>query len=700
MKTRGNLRLQIFELVVPWLVLALLLTYSYAKFFRHSYGFRVEPSTALVASIFDQQPEPTLRVNDRILQFGSVRWEEFQADLSMPFFAGYVPGDTVPLKVERDGETIDIAWKYPAFNQAEFFDQLNSEWWFAYAFWLAGVLTILFVRPKDASWLLIALFNFLTAIWLIAGSGLSAYHISYAALVLRIAVWLCLPVYLHLHWVFPRPLGKLPPWLLAIVYGVGILLAIAQALQLLNGELFFLGLTIALGGSFILLLIHLWRQPSIRRDFWLPLIVLILAVAPAMIWATLDTTIGIPAYYGGVGLLSLPLLPLAYLYTAFRRRLGNMELRVNRFFTIYMFVTLLGIFGLLIIAFLDQAADFPGKASSIGFTSALITAAAFIWGYPPFEKFIDHRVFGVLPTSKHLLESFSTHITTSVALPDLIRVLQEEVLPSVLIRQFAFLHYDQGSLNALSTMGLDTEPLPEEKHVQDLLARSGIYRSPDSSAADEPYEWVRLVLTLKLGDQLLGFWLLGRRDPDDLYSQQDILTLTSLANLTAIALNNILQAERLTSMYQANIDRYEKERVSVARDLHDSILNELAALPLRSDAPAFSPSFQDAYDSVSDHLREITHNLRPSMLSFGLKLALEDYAENLRQRNTHSVEIQTDIQANSDCRYPLMIESNIYRIVQEACENSLRYAHVQNYLLLEPWPRTESSCGSATTGWD
>ncbi len=63
------------------------------------------------------------------------------------------------------------------------------------------------------------------------------------------------------------------------------------------------------------------------------------------------------------------------------------------------------------------------------------------------------------------------------------------------------------------------------------------------------------------------------------------------------------------------------------------------------------------------------------MLSFGLKLALEDYVDSLRQRNTESVEIQTDIQADGDRRYPLMIESNVYRIVQEACENSLRYAH-------------------------
>jgi signal transduction histidine kinase len=66
------------------------------------------------------------------------------------------------------------------------------------------------------------------------------------------------------------------------------------------------------------------------------------------------------------------------------------------------------------------------------------------------------------------------------------------------------------------------------------------------------------------------------------------------------------------------------------------------------------------------------------MLSFGLKLALEDYAENLKERNPESVEIQTDIHADGNCRYSLMIESNVYRIVQEACENSLRYAHAKH----------------------
>ncbi len=677
LKTRNSPLRLIVEQVVPWLVLAILLVYSYAKLFNHSYGFRLDPSTGLILAIFEQQPEPTLRENDRIIQVGSVLFKDFQSNLSMPFFEGYKPGDTVPIKVESNGQFINISWEYPEFNRAEFFDQLYSEWFVAYAFWLAGVLTILLVRPKDDSWLLMSLFNFLTSVWVIAGSGLSAYHILYSAIVLRMAVWLCLPIYLHLHWVFPRPLGKLPPLLIWICYGVAACFAIAQGFEVLPRELYILAFLMAVGGSLILLLIHLWRQPSIRRDFRLPLIVLMLAVAPAVIWAIIDSVIGSPSWYGSAGLLGLPLLPMAYLYTAFRRRLGNLEMRVNRFFSIYLFIILIGIVFLPLIALFDEAAQFPDKALVISIVSALLTAIAFLWGYPAFKELIDHRIFGIPLTSKHLLETYSTRITTSLLLPDLVRVLREEVFPSLLIRQFAFLHYDEGSLHILSVFGLSEELLPKQQDLHDLVAMSGIYRSPDLLASHQPYSWIRLILPLKLGGRSIGFWLLGRRDPDDIYSQQEIPVLSSLANLTAIALSNILQTERLKSMYETNINRYEQEKLRVARDLHDSILNEMAALLISGDAPVLPHNFQQAYDGLTERLREIVNDLRPPMLTFGLKLALEDFAENLMERKHDSVEITADIQADGEWRYPDAVENNLYRIVQEASENSLRHAHAK-----------------------
>jgi signal transduction histidine kinase len=223
-------------------------------------------------------------------------------------------------------------------------------------------------------------------------------------------------------------------------------------------------------------------------------------------------------------------------------------------------------------------------------------------------------------------------------------------------------------------MGLDSEQLPEEGYIPELIARAGFFRAPDPLAVDQPYSWIRLVLPLKLGSELLGFWLLGRRDPDDHYAQQEIPVISSLANLTAIALSNILQTERLRAMYEANIGRYEQERLRLSRDLHDSILNEMAALLMRSDAPVFSPQFQQAFEKLTERLREIVSDLRPPTLNFGLKYALDELAENLSERNQNSIRIESHLHTDGDWRYPDMVENHLYRIVQEACENALKYA--------------------------
>jgi len=41
------------------------------------------------------------------------------------------------------------------------------------------------------------------------------------------------------------------------------------------------------------------------------------------------------------------------------------------------------------------------------------------------------------------------------------------------------------------------------------------------------------------------------------------------------------------------------------------------------------------------------------------------------------VQIVSDIQANGEWRYAEVVEGNIYRIVQEACENASKYAHAK-----------------------
>lgn len=91
MNVHKNSYWSLFENVLPWFVLAILLFYTYAKFFGHPYGFRWDSSGTIIY-VFDKQPEPSLKVGDQIMQIGPLRWEEFQADLRKPFFEGYKPG--------------------------------------------------------------------------------------------------------------------------------------------------------------------------------------------------------------------------------------------------------------------------------------------------------------------------------------------------------------------------------------------------------------------------------------------------------------------------------------------------------------------------------------------------------------------------------------------------------------------------------
>jgi signal transduction histidine kinase len=131
-------------------------------------------------------------------------------------------------------------------------------------------------------------------------------------------------------------------------------------------------------------------------------------------------------------------------------------------------------------------------------------------------------------------------------------------------------------------------------------------------------------------------------------------------------------------MYQANVDRYEQERHRLALDLHDSVLNEMAALLMILDPAAQTPGFQKAYDALSQRVREIVTELRPPMLNFGLKLGLEEFADNLMERNKDTVEINVTIQGDEDVRYSQSVEHHIYRMVQEACENAVRHGQARH----------------------
>ncbi len=666
----------ILEHVLPLLTLTLLLTYSYAKFFRHSFGIAWS-SDGVISAVYVNEREPTLHEGDKLIQVGSVPFNAFAQDLRQDLFGGAKAGDVLPVVVERNGQTATVTWKVPGPNAGEMVDQFFSQWFLAYIFWLAGTATFLLVRPRDMRWFLLGMFNYLIAIWVLLGSGLSSYHIWYSALVLRLVIWMWLPVSLHLHWIFPKSLGKLPPWLRWSVDGLCVALGVAQWLQLVSRSLYYAAFLLAIIGSLGLLLAHARRQPEIRRDLRMLLIAAGVAGAPPVILGLLGLMHGTTPRVATLAMLSFPLLPFAYLYAAFRRQLGGLELRVNRVVSIYSYLILLGTVVVPVLLLAHQIPVSTTEQSLITSMIASITVTALsLWAYPRYQSYVEHRVLGIAVPSRELQQTYSAHITSSSSFTELTRLLDEEVMPSLLVRQFVFLGLDNGGSRILLRSGVSESQVPTQGAAVILAPLLGKALSRGSWNV-RAYSWIRLVLALKVQDEPVGFWLFGRRDPDDAYSSAEIPILQLFANQTAIALSNILQSERLRAMYQADIDRHENERLSLARELHDSVLSELAGMLMNTDIRALPKGFQEGYQVLTQRLREIVSDLRPPMLNYGLKPAIEELADNLMERSKDTINIEVELESSGD-RYPVDKEQHLFRIAQEACENAVRHSHGKN----------------------
>ena len=668
-------RWQLNELPFSASVLFILVWFTYGILFKAPYsGFIFNNSNARVVEIYTPQQGPSLQPDDVLIQIGPVAWTEYKSDARQEFFKGNKDGDIVDIIITRNDTEMTIPWKFPGFNRQEFNSRFYNIWGLAYIFWFFGSVVQLLIRPKDERWWLFITANYLTGFWLILGS-LSAWHLWESSILLHAVTWLLLPVYLHLHWVFPRSLKQLPKAAWILTYAIGFAFAIAEIAQLLPRTWYALAFVLALLGSIILEAIHFIRQADQRREVIFLAISILIAFAPS-IGVGLLVLNGTTPYLAPAALLALPFMPLIYFYVIYRRQLGGLELRVNRFITLYAFLIL---FGTILLTFIVPITNLNIEPQNWIFLVILLmmfTAFLVITSFPTFQAFVEKRFFGIKLPYQNFQETYSSRINLSTSISDLLQLLNDEVFPSLLVRQFAFMQFANGHLTTLLSRDISKEKLPGNSDVDKLLSQTGIYL-PNISPS---YDWIRLILPLKVGDSLIGFWLLGRRDPDDSYPQTEILILQSIANQTAIALSNILYAEQLRKMYQSDIERYEKERTHLARELHDSVLNELAALRTSLGEISVSLKFQASYEEVTHRLREIVSDLRPPMLMYGLIPAINELADNLMDRSSDKIKIKVDIQTSQE-RLPENIEQHLFRIVQEACENAIRHAKAKNIAL-------------------
>ena len=162
---------------------------------------------------------------------------------------------------------------------------------------------------------------------------------------------------------------------------------------------------------------------------------------------------------------------------------------------------------------------------------------------------------------------------------------------------------------------------------------------------------------------------------------QRLLEAFAASASTGVATARSMAEERL----QNTIDSAEQERSRWARELHDETLQAFAVLRMRlssavrEDSPeALEQAGNAAVEQIDreiEKLRRLITELRPASLdTIGLEAALQALAEQHAQVSEQEISCTFDVPSDEEARPTAVLETAVYRLVQEALNNVLKHS--------------------------
>lgn len=199
-----------------------------------------------------------------------------------------------------------------------------------------------------------------------------------------------------------------------------------------------------------------------------------------------------------------------------------------------------------------------------------------------------------------------------------------------------------------------------------------------------------IIVPLAIEDRALGVLNVASKDAHR-FSSQDIQLLENIASQVAIAIEKArlhqevqhqdqVRGELLNQVFSIQ----EEERKRIAQELHDETTQSLAALAANLEATASTlppgekhlqaklKAMQNLAIKIIDDAHQLIYELRPTMLNdLGLVAAVRAHAK--QEFKSSTVKLYFSV-VGKEKRLSTLLESALFRVVQEAINNIKRHA--------------------------
>lgn len=131
------------------------------------------------------------------------------------------------------------------------------------------------------------------------------------------------------------------------------------------------------------------------------------------------------------------------------------------------------------------------------------------------------------------------------------------------------------------------------------------------------------------------------------------------------------------------LEGQEEERKRLAMDIHDGIGQMLTSLKFQIESIDAKGTEEDVQHKLSEiqqliaqvikEVRRVTFNLKPTVLGdYGLQAALNVFIKEIGKLT--EIELSYRTEGDTSVRLPQKVENNIFRIIQEAINNAIKYS--------------------------